>query len=120
MTESDDVNRRLSKVEHEVARAREDAAAARVLAGGADRDVSAMQTELRAHTRSLEALRKTQLEQSREMRDGFARVDGEMRDGFERVDAETRRSYSMLAQGQQRITELLTMHINQCEPAEEG
>ena len=69
-----------------------------------------------------------------EMHDGFARVDAEMHggfarvdqqfaevnEGFARVDAEARRNYSMLAQGQERITELLTRHIRQCEPGKEG
>ncbi len=69
-----------------------------------------------------------------EMHDGFARVDAEMHggfarvdqqfaevnEGFARVDAEARRNYSRLAQGQERITELLTRHIRQCEPGKEG
>jgi hypothetical protein len=62
MSEPEEIGDRVTRLEHEVARARDDAAAARVLAGGADRDVSAMQGELRAHTRSLNALRETQLE----------------------------------------------------------
>ncbi|MGH3698541.1 MAG: hypothetical protein ACRDQY_03540, partial [Pseudonocardiaceae bacterium] len=40
-----------------------DAAAARVLAAGADHDVSEVRAELRAHTKALNALRETQLEQ---------------------------------------------------------
>jgi len=48
-----------------------DAAAARVLAGGADRDVSEVRAELRAHTQALNALRETQLEQAQKMSDGF-------------------------------------------------
>jgi hypothetical protein len=56
-----------------------------------------------------------------EMREGFARVDGEfadvrgeMRAGFARVDTEARKNYSLLAEGQQRITDLLTRHIGDC------
>jgi uncharacterized coiled-coil protein SlyX len=41
---------------------REDAAAARVLAGGADRDVAALAIKLDAQTRLLEELRETQVE----------------------------------------------------------
>jgi hypothetical protein len=67
---------------------------------GPDRDVAAMQVELRAHTRSLIALRQTQVEQGREMREGFARVDTEMREGF-----------SVLAIGQAQITALLTAQL---------
>ena len=52
-----------------------DAAAARVLAGGADRDVSEVRAELRAHTQSLNALRETQLEQGQRMSDGFTMLN---------------------------------------------
>ncbi len=115
MSEPDEIDERVTRLEGEVALARQDAAAARVLAGGADRDVAAMQSELRAHTRSLNALRQTQVEQGHEMREGFARVDAEMREGFARVDSETRKSFGLLAQGQTRITELLTRHLGECE-----
>jgi hypothetical protein len=133
MSEPDELGERVTRLEGEVALARQDAAAARVLAGGADRDVAAMQSELRAHTRSLNALRQTQVEQGHEMREGFAemredfarvdaemredfaRVDADMREGFARVDAEARRSFAVLSQGQARITELLTMHLGEGE-----
>jgi hypothetical protein len=82
----DEVELRLDRLEHEVVELREqlaltrsDAAVARVLAAGADHDVSEVRAELRAHTQSLNALRETQLERgwkidelSREMREGFA------------------------------------------------
>ncbi len=71
---------RLVTLEGEVARLREqvalsssDAAAARVLAAGADHDVSEVRAELRAHTQALNALRETQLEHVQEMREGFAK-----------------------------------------------
>jgi chromosome segregation ATPase len=79
---------RFTRLEHDVAELREqvtlaksDAAAARVLASGADRDVSEVRAELRTHTQGLNALRETQLEQGRavgelrhEMRSGFTTV----------------------------------------------
>ena len=72
----DDVEARVDSLEQEVARLREqialtssdataaraDAAAVRVLAAGVDRDVSEVRTELRAHTRAVNALREIQLE----------------------------------------------------------
>jgi chromosome segregation ATPase len=65
-----DIETRVGILEREVAQLREqaaltssDAAAARVLASGADHDVSEVRSELRAHTRALNALRETQLEQ---------------------------------------------------------
>lgn len=71
MADSDnDLETRVGILEREVARLREqaaltssDAAAARVLAAGADHDVSEVRSELRAHTQALNALRETQLEQ---------------------------------------------------------
>lgn len=107
----DDIETRLAIVERNVAQLREqlaitnsDAAAARMLAAGADHDVSEVRAELRAHTQALNALRETQLEQGRmideqgrEMRAGFARQEGEMREGF-----------AKLATGMAQITALLT------------
>ena len=103
----DDVEARSTILEQEVARLREqialtssdaataraDATAARVLAAGADRDVSEVRAELRTHTQALNALRETQLEQGREMRE----QGREMHDGFATV-----------AVGMAQITALLT------------
>jgi hypothetical protein len=114
----DDVEARLAILEREVARLREhsilissdatgarvDAAAARVLAAGADRDVSEVRAELRAHIQALNALRETQLEQAREMREGFAEMRAEMREGF----AKTREAFATQAIGMAEITALLT------------
>ncbi|MGH3979472.1 MAG: hypothetical protein ACRDRZ_10810 [Pseudonocardiaceae bacterium] len=65
-----DIETRVAGLEREVARLREQAAltnsgaaAARMLAAGADHDVSEVRAELRAHTQGLNALRETQLEQ---------------------------------------------------------
>jgi len=70
MATPEDIENRLTAVERDVVRLREqqglsaaDAAAARTLAAGADRDVSEVRAELRAHTSALNALRETQLEQ---------------------------------------------------------
>jgi hypothetical protein len=80
-----DLDRRVHVLEVEFARMREqsaitssDAAAARVLAGGADRDVSEVRSELRAHTQALNALRETQLEQGQRMSDGFTTLNAGM------------------------------------------
>jgi chromosome segregation ATPase len=53
---------RVSALEGQMRYVREDAAAARVLAGGADRDVAALAAKLDAQTRLMEALRETQVE----------------------------------------------------------
>ena len=97
MATPEDIESRLSAVERGVAELRaqqgltaSDAAAARVLAAGADHDVSEVRAELRAHTSALNALRETQLEQGRRLdrMDGrFDRMDGRF-DGMDgRLDA---------------------------------
>ena len=93
---NDDIETRLAVVERDVIQLREqftltssDAGTARMLAAGADHDVS----EVRAHTQALNALRETQLEQGRKI-DEQGR---EMREGF-----------ATLATGMAQITALLT------------
>ena len=78
----DDIPERVTALEAEMGRMREelttvraDAAAARVLAGGADHDVSEVRGELRAHTRAIGALHEDQVALRQEMRRGFAQVD---------------------------------------------
>ena len=65
---------RLGVVEQQVSTAQTEASAARELAAGADRDVSEVRAELRAHTRALNALRETQVEQGQAMDRGFAEM----------------------------------------------
>jgi chromosome segregation ATPase len=69
VTDPGDLERRVTALEREVAhlkgeldRTREDTEAARVLAGGADRDVSDVRSELRGQRQLLQALRETQVE----------------------------------------------------------
>lgn len=106
MTEPNDIPERVSRLERSVAEARKDAAAARILAGGADRDVSEMRSELRTHTTLLNALRETQVDQGKEMREGFARtesrfakVEGDMREGFTQVRNEFAQVRSEMGEG---------------------
>ena len=69
MPDPGDLERRVSALEQDVTRiqgeldrAREDTAAARTLAGGADRDVSDVRSQLRVQRTLLQALRDTQVE----------------------------------------------------------
>ncbi|HET9253680.1 MAG TPA: hypothetical protein VFO16_00580 [Pseudonocardiaceae bacterium] len=106
---------RFTRLEHEVAELREqvalaksDAAAARVLASGADRDVSEVRAELRAHTQGLNALRETQLEHGRaigELRQEMSELRQEMR----AQSQEMRNGFSTMATGMAQITALLTI-----------
>jgi hypothetical protein len=85
---------RMSAVESEVVIIRREAAAARALAAGADRDVADYRGELRAHRRSLEALRQTQVEQGnslaelrRVMESRFTEVNANVNTGLQHVNA---------------------------------
>ncbi len=76
---------RVERLEQDMAVARQDAAVARVLASAADRDVSELRSELRAHTRVMNALRETQLEHGLRLDALGGRVDAldrKVTDGF--------------------------------------
>lgn len=103
----DNFEARLASLEREVSQLREqvalssaDAAAARVLAAGADRDVGEVRAELRAHTQALNALRETQLEQGQEIRV----LDQEIQE----LGREMRAGFATLSTGMAQITALLT------------
>jgi hypothetical protein len=83
----------------EIALVAADAQAARTLAAGADRDVSEVRAELRAHTRVLNALRETQAEQGR----AIAELRAQTEAGF----VEMRAGFATLASGMGDITRLL-------------
>jgi chromosome segregation ATPase len=74
VADSPDLNARVAAVEARLEEVAADAAAARHLAAGADRDVSEVRGELRAHTRALNALRETQVEQGQAIERGFAEM----------------------------------------------
>jgi chromosome segregation ATPase len=77
----DDLEARVRSLEEAVQQLQADATAARELAAGADRDVSEVRAELRAHTQALNALRENQLDLQTEVRSGFA----EMRTGMAQI-----------------------------------
>jgi chromosome segregation ATPase len=78
----DNLERRVTAVEAEVAEVRRETAAARALAAGVNRDVADYRAELRAHTRGLEALRQAQIERYAEhktdLATGLARVEARL------------------------------------------
>lgn len=98
----DDIRRRLRAVEH-------DAAAARVLAGAADRDVSEIRAEIgdfrQATTSSFNALRADFID----LREDFSDLRDEVGRGF----SEMRGKLDASAAGQQRIAELIESLIDQ-------
>jgi hypothetical protein len=89
---------RVTALEVQLRNVRQDAAAARVLAGGADRDVSALAARLDAQTRLLEALRQTQVEDHNAM-------------------LELGRGFTGLARGQEMIINLLKRRNGGGSPA---
>lgn len=108
---------RVSALEADVRRTEQDAAAARVLAGAADRDVTVMQTEIRdfrrATTASFTAMRRDFVDLRRDfvdLRQDFIDLKGRVEAGFDKVDQgflEIRGKLDGAAAGQQRIVELI-------------
>ncbi len=95
----DDIPERVTALEREVGRMREeltvartDAEAARVLASGSDHDVSEVRAELRAHMRAIGALREDQVELRRHIDRGFAKFDR----GFATVHAGLRQIVGLI------------------------
>lgn len=86
----------------------QDAAAARILAGAADRDVGEIRSELRdfrqATVRSFNAMREDMNDLRAEMRSGF----DEMRSGF----GEMRSKFDLTAAGQRHILGILQTLID--------
>lgn len=85
MASLEELEQRVAAVEAQVRAVREDAAAARVLAGGTDRDVSAFAARLDVLTALLDALRTTPVEQGQRLggvEQRLAGLEQEMRSGF--------------------------------------
>lgn len=114
MSEPNEIHQRVGRLEHQMSDVRKDAAAARILAGAADRDVSEMRTRLLAHTKILNALRETQLEHGVRLGRLEGRFDGlEGRfDGlegrFDGLENKVDHGFSMVSVGMAQITALLT------------
>jgi chromosome segregation ATPase len=130
MAESDEPDPRVAELERQVRdldrRVRssaQDAAAARILAGGADRDVAEIRGEIRdfrqATTSSFNAMRAdfTDLRQGfTDLRQEFTDLRQEMNDKFDGVDRgfiEMRGKFDATAAGQQHIVDLLTTIMNE-------
>jgi outer membrane murein-binding lipoprotein Lpp len=108
-----DLEARVRDLEHEVLRlkdsveiSRADSAAARVLAGGADRDVSDMKTLLRAHTQTLNALRETQVERGQQLTRLDAKVD-HLDAKVGQMSVQVDRALGLLSAGMEQIVAML-------------
>lgn len=131
MSEPGDLERRVTALEQEVTRlrgepdqARGDAAAARVLATGADRDVSDIRSQLRAQRQLLQALRDTQVEHGRRLdqlerrmdalelrmnalEDRLAGMDARRTTRMDSLETEMRRGFAEMPVGTAHIVTLL-------------
>jgi hypothetical protein len=114
MTQPPDLETRVTALETQfreldqrVRHSEQDAAAARVLAGGADREVGEMRTEIRefreVNTRMLNALRQDMIDNSARTDERLTRIEG----GF----TEIRGKFDAMAAGLQQITSMLTTLI---------
>jgi chromosome segregation ATPase len=95
MSSLEDLEQRVAAMEAELAIVRQEAAAARALAAGADRDVAEYRAELRSHTRLLTALRETQVEHyadhkadSAELKAGITQIVGLLNQLVDRDDSQ--------------------------------
>ena len=89
MASLEDLEARVIALEEKVQHVREDAAAARVLAGAADRDVAEFKQTLKAHTTVLNALRETQVEHGQRLDNIESKVevlDAKVDSGFTKVN----------------------------------
>ena len=102
---------RVDGLSEQVQHTRSDAAAARVLAGGADRDVETVRGELRDFRRATAASFTAMRADFTAMRTDFTDLRTEMRDGFAKVDdgfTEIRGRLDATAASLSHITDLLT------------
>jgi hypothetical protein len=116
MASMEELEGRVTALEVQMRNVRQDAAAARVLAGGADRDVSALAAKVDANTRLLEVLRETQVEDHAaivDLKGDVASLKGDV-GGLKGDVADVRRDvaelkvgFVNLARGQEMIVELL-------------
>ena len=122
MSQPDDLEARVSALESQVRdlnvrvhSSEQDAAAARVLAGGADRDVGEIRDELRdfrvQNTRVLNSMREDLTDLRAVVETGFAEVRGPL-DDVDRGFAEVRGRLDGAAAGQQQIVSLLNRLID--------
>jgi hypothetical protein len=91
MSESDELRRRVETLEARVDAVHDHMSRTHAMVAINDRDVADLKLEMRAHRKTLQALRETQLEQGEEIRE----LRTEMREGF----AEMRTGFATLAAG---------------------
>ncbi|MEV6878153.1 hypothetical protein [Amycolatopsis sp. NPDC051128] len=101
MASLEDLEARVTALEEQMQHTRRDAAAARVLAGTADRDVSEFKQTLNGHTKVLNAVRETQVEHGRDiagLKTEVSSLRAEMQSGFTTVNIGMERMAQLLQQ----------------------
>jgi len=94
MASLEDLEARVNVLEEQMRHTRQDAAAARVLAGTADRDVSEFKQTLNGHTKVLNAVRETQVEDHAQLDRLEAKVDS----GFTKINVSVEQIGRLLQQ----------------------
>lgn len=122
MTEKGNLEERMTALEsemgelkHRLQRSEKDAAAARVLAGGADRDTSELRIELREFREQNMRLHNATRADIADIRGDITEIRGELGQLNGRVDTltlEMRSKFDMLTAGQQQIVNLITLALD--------
>ncbi len=101
MANLEDLETRVTALENQMQYTRQDAAAARVLAGTADRDVSEFKQTLNGHTKVLNAMRETQIEHGQNisgLKTDVADLRTEMQSGFTKINVSMEQMSRLLQQ----------------------
>lgn len=101
MASLEDLEARVTVLEEQVRSTRQDAAAARVLAGTADRDVSEFKQTLNGHTKVLNAVRETQIEHGQDiaaLKTEVGSLRAEMSSGFTKINVNMEQISRLLQQ----------------------
>ncbi|MGW5750511.1 hypothetical protein [Nocardia rhamnosiphila] len=105
----------MGELKHRLQRSEKDAAAARVLAGGADRDTSELRIELREFREQNMRLHNATRADIADIRGDITEIRGELGQLNGRVDTltlEMRSKFDMLTAGQQQIVNLITLALD--------
>ena len=101
MASLEDLEARVTALEEQVRQSRQDATAARVLAGTADRDVSEFKQTLNGHTKVLNAVRETQIEHGQRLESletKFDQLDAKVDSGFTKINIAVEQMSRLLQQ----------------------
>jgi uncharacterized phage infection (PIP) family protein YhgE len=88
------------------------------LASVTGQEVAEWRTTLHNHTKTLNAVNAKIDRFEERVDEHFTKVDERFTrvdERFDKVETEMRDGFGMLAEGQQRITDLLTQHIEECD-----